>query len=99
VTQYRRRPNKIEAHQWFKVGDHPQDWTKGGNLRRAGQRFVEKGKGGPWGVIEDFSEYGAKLVYPGDWVVCDVSFPSQNDVRSHMVYTDREFHQVFEAEE
>ena len=40
MTKFRKKPVVIEAHQWFKNGDHPEDYSKthdgfeGGEMRQ-----------------------------------------------------------------
>jgi len=44
VAKFRKKPIVIEAHQWFKNGDHPQDKCEIINRTDGGTPFLTEGK-------------------------------------------------------
>ncbi len=45
MAKYRKKPVIIEAHQWFKNGDHPEDDCRIVDMRDVGQDpFLSEGK-------------------------------------------------------
>lgn len=85
MTKYRKKSVIIEATQWFKNGDHPEDWddetrdiiNSGKLLYREGKvvrRFNRPdiaGKTRCDGCNVSFSNHGwiDTLVCPGDWII------------------------------
>lgn len=96
MSKYRKKPVVIEATQWFKNGDHPQDHLRRSDGQSEGQlvrRFrrpdVSDGK-----VCEHCGEVmllhgwidtleGGHIVCPGDWIITGVkneTYPCKPDV-------------------
>lgn len=84
TTRYRKKPVEIDAIQWFKNGDHPEDGPAGreGKIVRYFRRpepeyagtTVHPLCGRTWhdhGWIDTLEggNDGAQVVCPGDWIV------------------------------
>jgi hypothetical protein len=92
MGQYRKKPVVIEAHQWFKNGDHPQDGEpsmEGAVVRYfrhpvvPGERSCEHcgAKMHDHGWIDTLE--GGHIVCPGDWVITGVKgerYPCKPDI-------------------
>lgn len=95
MARFRKKPVEIEAHQWFKNGDHPED----GPIDREGKivRFFRRPERRYAGVLNHFAcgrtlhDHGwiealdgeGHKVCPGDWVVTDVQgerYPVKPDI-------------------
>lgn len=81
MGKYRKKPVEIEAHQWFKNGDHPEDGrgSHEGNIVRR-YRTPESDQRGPCakcgasmglhGWVDTLE--GGHIICPGDWIVTGV---------------------------
>lgn len=93
MGKYRKKPVVVEAHQWFKNGDHPEDNPDNfgeGKLVRYFRRPDEQGKN-PCPVCGrimhdhgwiDTLEAGHR-VCPGDWIIKGVGgefYPCKPDI-------------------
>lgn len=92
MTKYRKKPVIIEAIQWFKNGDHPDD----GDERREGKvvRYYRR----PDVLGHDLCQHcgvnmhrhgwidtleGGHIVCPGDWIITGVKgehYPCKPDI-------------------
>jgi hypothetical protein len=85
MARYRKLPVEVEAHEWWKNGDHPEDDTKGSDTEGRVVRYFRRpepeyegaraheGCGRIWhehGWIDTLE--GGHTVCPGDWVVTGV---------------------------
>ena len=75
--KFRRKPVVIEAYQWFKNGDHPEDGTGGeGRLVRY---FRDPDQFHGW--IDTLE--GGHRVCPGDWIIRGIQgeyYPCKPDI-------------------
>lgn len=81
MAEFRKKPVVIEAHQWFKNGDHPEDGTEGeGKVVRyfrhpdvPGASVCQHcGKAmRVHGWIDTLE--GGHIVCPGDWIITGVA--------------------------
>ncbi len=90
--RYRKKPIEIEAHQWFKNGDHPNDGPaeNEGELVRYFRRPDIDGKSGcslcgyvfhAHGWIDTLED--GHRVCPGDWIIEGVQgefYPCKPDI-------------------
>ena len=93
MGKYRKRPNVIEAVQWFKVGDHP-------NVRQFDPAFREslcdkcKTIKYAHGLVETLK--GSHIVCPGDWIITGIA----NENYPFMILCkDKIFHATYEPME
>lgn len=85
--KFRKKPVVIEAHQWFKNGDHPEDeaWQHGAYLQQEGKivRYFRRPDVGGDSICSEcriaFRHHGwidtledGHRVCPGDWVITGV---------------------------
>ena len=92
--KYRKIPVVIDAHQWFKNGDHPLDGTEGEgkvvkifiNINSYCQQCgVAMHKHGYIDTLE-----GGHIVCPGDWIIQGVKgefYPVKNEI-FHLTYEE-----------
>ena len=92
MSQYRKRPVVVTAHQWFRNGDHPDDGgadTEGEVVRyfrrpdKPGDSLCEQceAKYHDHGWIDTLE--GGHVVCPGDWVITGVAgerYPCKPDI-------------------
>jgi hypothetical protein len=88
--KFRKRPVVVEAHQWFKNGDHPDDGEGEGKIVRYYRNPLVDGRvqcgycGGPMmthGWIDTLE--GNLSVCPGDWIITGVHgehYPCKPDI-------------------
>jgi len=103
VAKFRKKPVVVEAHQWFKNGDHPLDGDKDteGELVRYyrrpgddGDRLCEK-CGEPMhdhGWVDTLE--GGHIVCPGDWIIQGVQgefYPCKPDIFEETYEPVRDF--------
>jgi len=92
MTRYRKKPVIIDAIQWFKNGDHPEDQSteKEGNVVRYYRNPLVNGAGlcKHCGIVMvnhgwiDTLE-GGHIVCPGDWIIKGIKgefYPCKPDV-------------------
>ena len=94
MMKYRKIPVVIDAHQWFKNGDHPLDGTEGEGkvvkifininsyCRQCGVAMHNHG----W--IDTLE--GGHIVCPGDWIIQGVKgefYPVKNEI-FHLTYEE-----------
>ena len=94
MSKYRKRPVVIDAHQWFRNGDHPRDYSGHQNLggmlvRRYRRPDVHGGDrcGTCVNLMEDHGWLdtleGGHVVCPGDWIITGVKgekYPCKPDI-------------------
>jgi hypothetical protein len=91
--KFRKKPVVVEATQWFKNGDHPEDGKSSneGNVVRyfrypgiSGEKLCDKGCKNimnDHGWIDTLE--GGHIVCPGDWIITGVAgerYPCKPDI-------------------
>lgn len=86
MPRFRKKPVVIEAHQWTKNGDHPDDYKPGYYTPHLEGMVVGYYRG-PRGDMSQFCEHcgaimrahgwidtleGGHIVCPGDWIITGV---------------------------
>ena len=90
--KYRKKPIEIEAHQWFKNGDHPEDMSDHleGEVVRRFRRPDIHGDQACNDCSRPFHDHGwidtlegGHRVCPGDWIITGVKgerYPCKPDI-------------------
>jgi hypothetical protein len=82
--KFRKKPVVVEAHQWFKIGDHEKverPWSKQADYR-CPQCHQAWGEHGAIRTLES-SQDGAHFVCPGDWIITGIQgerYPCKPDI-------------------
>ena len=91
MPKFRKKPVVIEAHQWYKNGDHPEDGTEGeGKVARYFRHPDVPGVSvcQHCGTAMHFHGWidtleGGHTVCPGDWIITGVAgerYPCKPDI-------------------
>lgn len=79
MSKYRKRPIVIEAHQWFKNGDHPVVKPSAGMGDRICEACGHPSKAHGWCPTLE----GNHIVCVGDWIITGVKgehYPCKPDI-------------------
>lgn len=92
MGRFRKKPVEVDAYQWFKNGDHPEDGD-GSCDGKVVRRFRRPDISGDWQCSVCGKEYqdhgwidtleGGHIVCPGDWIITGVKgekYPRKPDV-------------------